>query len=190
MSYLINFFISIDQLGNVIAGGNPDNTISSRVGYYTRYHESDKNPWHWKIFEAIIDFTFYPIDGPEHCHQAYHSDAGEVFDENTSDILIAVLALLIIPSCLLISLILYPLLFLGVVSPKNIDRNKNMIQRLETVEAKLNGTLHELNEYAVDVDEKLKEQLEKTKTKMYAVAEKIIAMVDLKARADSRSETN
>ena len=43
MNYLVNFFVSIDQFGNVLAGGNPDNTISSRVGYYTeKYYDRTK----------------------------------------------------------------------------------------------------------------------------------------------------
>jgi len=32
MPYAFNILIAIDQLGNAIADGNPDNTISARVG--------------------------------------------------------------------------------------------------------------------------------------------------------------
>lgn len=34
--YLWNFLISIDQLGNTIIGGDPDETISSRIGKAAR----------------------------------------------------------------------------------------------------------------------------------------------------------
>jgi len=33
--YLLNILISIDQLGNTFAGGDPDETISSRLGKET-----------------------------------------------------------------------------------------------------------------------------------------------------------
>ena len=36
--YIGNAFVSIDQFGKSLAGGNPDNTISARVGYYNHYH--------------------------------------------------------------------------------------------------------------------------------------------------------
>ena len=82
MIYLKNIFVSVDQFGNVLAGGNPDNTISARIGYYTPHDSTDKKTrWYWLIFRDIVNFTFRPIDGKEHCHEAYHNDAGESYDE-------------------------------------------------------------------------------------------------------------
>ncbi len=185
MRYLGNLFVSIDQLGNVLAGGNPDNTISSRVGYYTRHFESERIPWQWRFFEKIIDFTFYPIDGKNHCHEAFHNDAGEIFDKETSDIMVAVLAIIIIPSCAVIALLLYILYLFRIVSPRNIDRNKNIKKRLRIAEAKLNGTLHELNEHPVDVDEELKTILNETQSTLDEVAEKLKGMLKLKRRLES-----
>lgn len=40
--YFSNFFVAIDQLGNTVAGGNPDNTISARVGYYNEHYYKEK----------------------------------------------------------------------------------------------------------------------------------------------------
>jgi hypothetical protein len=66
--YISHLFISVDQFGNALAGGNPDNTISARVGYYNHhYYETNKVPWYWSLFERIIDTAFYPVDGPAHC---------------------------------------------------------------------------------------------------------------------------
>ena len=174
-SFLRNFFISIDQLGNVIAGGNPDNTISSRVGYYNNHHKvSEKTPWQWKVFEKIIDVTFWPIDGPGHCHEAFHSDAGETFDQDTKNILVAILAaLLIIPSCIVISILLYTLYLFRIVSPKNVDRAKNIKKRLILAQAKLEGTFHELDEHEVIVNEQLKECAKNTIISAKKVADKI-----------------
>ena len=161
MSYIGNFFVAIDQLGNAIAGGNPDNTISSRVGYYNNHHNAHSNiPLQWRMFEKIIDFTFWPIDGPNHCHEAFHSDAGEVFDKNTKNVLVAILAaLLIIPSCILIAVILYTLYLFRIVSPRtDFNRAGAIKNRLQLAKAKLEGTYHELDEHKVTVTEALKEE--------------------------------
>ncbi len=184
MSYLSNLFVSIDQLGNVLAGGNPDNTISSRVGYYNKHKSAiEKAPVQWRIFETIINFTFYPIDGEDHCHEAFHNDAGEEFDNHTKNILVAILAaVIIIPSCLLISILLYTLYLFGIVSPKHIDRNKNITKRLNLAQAKLDGTLHELNEHKVEINDPLKEDALNTIDSANAVFEKINGMLNLKKR--------
>ncbi len=189
MSYLGNFFVSIDQLGNVIANGNPDNTISSRVGFYNKHNKSgQKAPWQWQAFEKIINFTFYPIDGEEHCHEAYHNDAGELFDMHTKNIIVAILAgIIIIPSCFLISVLLYALYLFGFVSPKKIDRNENIKKRLYLSKAKLEGTLHELNEHKVEVDEELKTCALETIESAKNVSEKINGMLSLIHRFDTKS---
>ena len=184
MGFLGNFFVSIDQLGNVIAGGNPDNTISSRVGYYNKHNNVGKKaPVQWRVFEKIINFTFYPIDGEDHCHEAFHNDAGEEFDDNTNNILVAILAtIIIIPSCVIIALVLYLLYIFGIVSPKHIDRTQNIKKRLKLAQAKLEGTLHELNEHKVNVDIELKEDSLNTIASAKSVSEKIIGMLNLKSR--------
>jgi len=188
MGFIGNFFVSIDQLGNVLAGGNPDNTISSRVGYYNRHKNSEQGaPWQWRLFERIIDFTFYPIDGKHHSHEAFHNDAGETFDERTNNILVLILAtIIIIPSCLLISTFLYTLYVLGIVSPKKINRNKNIKGRLKLAKAKLEGTLHELNEHKVIIDDALMADAISTIEVAQAVSDKIKGMLDLKQRASTK----
>lgn len=184
MKYLSNILVSIDQLGNALAGGNPDNTISSRIGYYTRSMQDSKIAFHWKLFRNIIDFTFYPIDGENHCEEAYYNDSGETFDKGTKDIVVVMLAIIIIPSCLFIGIILYSLLFLGVVSPKKINRNKNIKKRLEGTKARLNGILIELNSDKVEIDNELKEILEQTQKKLSTLSQKINGMLDLNRRLE------
>lgn len=165
-----NFFVSIDQLGNAIAGGNPDNTISSRIGHYN--HQKDTT-WYWSIFEKIVDFTFYPIDGPNHCHEAFHNDAGEEFDNGTKNWAIALLAVLIIGSCAITGIVLYLLLLFSVVSPKNINRYNNIQKRLVSVNGKLNGTFYELEEHELEADEPLKILAANTITIANKVSDKI-----------------
>ena len=183
MSYIVNFFVSIDQLGNVIAGGNPDNTISSRVGFYNNHNTAsgEKVPWQWRLFQEIINFSFWPIDGKGHCHEAFHNEAGKDFDKNTKNILVAILAaVIIIPSCVFISILLYTLYALRIISPKHIDRNKNIKTRLRLAKAKLDGTLHELDEHKVPVDEILKQNALETIKSAERVSEKINGMLNLK----------
>lgn len=189
MKYLSNFFISIDQFGNVIAGGNPDNTISSRVGYYTQNPDDSKIKIHWRWFRNIIDFAFYPIDGDNHCKEAYYNDAGEVFDNNTSDtIAVILLLIIIIPSCFFISLLLYSLYLFRIVSPRKINRNRNIKERLLVAEAKLNGALQELNSSKVEIDPELDRVLDQTQETLFTISQKINGMLSLNRRLKNRKE--
>lgn len=183
MGRLSNFFVSIDQLGNVLAGGNPDNTISSRVGFYTEeYYKDRKIPFKWKVFRNIIDFTFFPIDGENHCKEAYFNDAGEEFDPGTSDLAIAVLTIIIIPSCAFIALVLYFLNGVGLVSKKKIDRTANIKKRIKMANAKLKGVFTELNVHQITVDEELEEIILTTEDRVKEISIKIQGMLDLKDR--------
>lgn len=183
MNYLVNFFVSIDQFGNVLAGGNPDNTISSRVGYYTeKYYDSNQVPFKWRVLRNIINFTFYPVDGKNHCKEAYFNDAGEEFDKGTNDIAVALLAILIIISCIFISILLYLLFAFGIVSPRKINRSENIKQRLRIAEAKLKGVHSELNEYKVKVDEELDEIIDGTQNTIEEIIEKVDGILNLKKR--------
>ena len=174
MSYIFNFFVSLDQLANTLAGGYPDNTISARVGYYTeKYYKPDEIPMKWKLFRFIINFTFYPVDGKGHCKDAYFKDAGEKFDEQTSDLAIAFLSIIIILVSVTVAPFLYLLYGLGIVSPKKIDRRKTIKNRLRLADAKLNGVLTELKMYDVESDSELKDILNDTQEIVDNIAKKI-----------------
>lgn len=172
--FFSHFFVSIDQLGNALAGGNPDNTISARVGYYNHHYnfESGKIPWYWSWFEKIIDFTFHPVDGPNHCHEAYHNDAGEVFDDSTlTNFLIGIAAtIIIIPSCIVIALVLYLLSALRLVKPKTIERDKNLIKRFETCCLILEGAQQEIEHHGLDFNlQEVKQQFNTLMKKAKAI---------------------
>lgn len=51
MSYIKNVLIAIDQLLNAVTGGDPDETISSRVGKRRDAAE--------RFFAAVIDKLFF-----------------------------------------------------------------------------------------------------------------------------------
>lgn len=70
MPYWINVLVAIDQLGNALTGGSPDNTISAKVGYLAANEPESQRKGYWKMLEKFIDFAFAPIQGPGHCLQA------------------------------------------------------------------------------------------------------------------------
>ena len=106
-SWVFRVLVAIDQLGNALADGNPDATISARVGYHSLKIEG-YTKYYWKAMEKIINFAFRPLDGDNHCLQAYCLDIEEKY-ELGSDVARVFLSLLIIPTCVVIALILYPL---------------------------------------------------------------------------------
>ena len=103
--------IAIDQFGNAIGGGNPDSTISARVGHFSE-ETSRKDPFHkyayWKTLEWIIDFSFYPIDGADHCSKAAAADEHGRY-ERGNDITQFLLSMIIFIVCPLIAIVLWPL---------------------------------------------------------------------------------
>ena len=72
--YLLNFLISIDQLGNTIVGGDPDETISSRLGKLKKKH-GGTIPWRRPVAK-IIDMGLDKID-KNHSIDAIEADEGK-----------------------------------------------------------------------------------------------------------------
>ena len=112
MGFLGNFFVAIDQLGNVLAGGNPDNTISARVGILP-IRDKKNTSGYWKILQKIINTTFWPLDGSDHCLQAYYNDAGEEFQPGGYAWIHFILNILIIISCIPLFILFYLLYTVG-----------------------------------------------------------------------------
>lgn len=77
--YFLNLALSVDQLGNVLLGGDEDETISSRLGKIERAH-GGKIPKH-RIFSRFTAWWLDKID-PGHCKEAIEDDEGKhaVFD--------------------------------------------------------------------------------------------------------------
>lgn len=111
MSWIGGVLIAIDQLGNAIAGGNPDATISARTGYFANEVKTAFQLY-WKTMELIINFAFYPIDGPNHCYNEYLADKDDHIEAG-SDFMRAVLGLIIIVFSIPISIVtrIYVLVF-------------------------------------------------------------------------------
>ena len=118
MDWILKVLVAVDQLGNAIAGGNPDATISARVGYFSQTDDCSYK-WYWKTLERFIDFTFYPVDGPHHCRQAYLADKDEKF-ERGSDLARALLGIIVIVPCTFISI---PLFLTVLITPSLRDKS-------------------------------------------------------------------
>jgi len=102
MNYMKRMLIAIDQLGNAICDGHPDTTISARLHWLSI--SENKKPWGFKYFLAlrrVVDFTFYPFDGPGHCYQAYYYQRQTVL--RGSKIALMIMGALVFISCFLIA---------------------------------------------------------------------------------------
>jgi hypothetical protein len=88
--WLYTVLIAIDQLGNALAGGYADSTISARVGYNARHSASVRQNY-WRLLEWVIDYSFLPLDGPNHCYQAYLS-GNNTYYRDGSDLMRVVLS--------------------------------------------------------------------------------------------------
>ena len=68
--YTYNIWIAQDQLVNVIHLGNPDVTVSSKVGYM-----SEQGSKTARAMERVIDWLFYVATGQEnHCFVSIERD--------------------------------------------------------------------------------------------------------------------
>lgn len=74
-SYIGRVLNAISQLGNAVCGGANDISISARIGY----NELHTDSLFYKVCSKIVDFTFYPLDGWNHCRDAYANDKHEDF---------------------------------------------------------------------------------------------------------------
>lgn len=74
--YLTSVLLYLDLAGNAFGGGNRDVTVSARLGYLNNLPIIDNlegkktNPW-LSLCRSLVDYTFYPRDGHNHCWKAY-----------------------------------------------------------------------------------------------------------------------
>ena len=110
-SWFMNILIAFDQLGNTFAKGNPDNTISARIGYFM--HDKNGKPTkYWKLLENVVNFTFKPLDGIEHCFVAYCYDKDETFEEGDLFAKIVLFIFVVVFSIPFLIIIVYVIAFL------------------------------------------------------------------------------
>jgi len=62
--YFKNLLIALDQLGNAVLAGYPDETFSSRA-----YRKAQAGQWFWRAVTWVIDRVFFWQKG--HCQASY-----------------------------------------------------------------------------------------------------------------------
>ena len=72
--WILNVLIGIDQLGNAILAGDPDETISSRLGKMKLKH-GGVIPW-YRPLSKIVDYGLDKIDS-KHSIDAIEEDEGK-----------------------------------------------------------------------------------------------------------------
>jgi len=69
---------AISQMCHGVIGFSiADISMSGKVGWYANIK---KNAW-FQFVQLIVDFTFFPIDGQDHCYQALVADKEEKYDK-------------------------------------------------------------------------------------------------------------
>ncbi len=106
---LVMILLNLDRLGNALVGGHYQATISARVGYFAM---TKANPY-WLVLEKIINETFRPLDGRDHCRKAYEWERRARYRRG-NDIALTMLSLLVLAGCL----VLLPLVWLYAVVRK------------------------------------------------------------------------
>jgi len=74
--YFLNVLVAIDQLISTIALGDPDETISSRLGKAVRGDFGRFQAIFWLPLAKLVDLIFLPFDGPNHCARHIEEDRG------------------------------------------------------------------------------------------------------------------
>ena len=72
--WIVNVLIGVDQLGNALWGGDPDESVSSRIGKMKLYYKG-RIPW-YHFFFKVIDWGLNKID-PNHSIDAIEHDEGK-----------------------------------------------------------------------------------------------------------------
>lgn len=103
MGWFKSVCLGFDQFINAVAGGNPDTSISARIGYHN-YHLPSS---YWTTLGKIVDVTFYPLDGKNHCAVAYLTDSTESYKESVDTFEKVVLASITTVSCVLLIIPIY-----------------------------------------------------------------------------------
>lgn len=71
-AFFYNVLMGIDQFGNILLLGSPDETISSRLG---RAYVSGNAKWFVYSFKALVDFGALHLAGQvDHCVSSIEAD--------------------------------------------------------------------------------------------------------------------
>lgn len=69
--YLLNVAIALDQLGNALRGGSPDETLSAAA-----WRTEQAGKLGGRIFRPVIDLLFLPFER-DHCRKSFESERND-----------------------------------------------------------------------------------------------------------------
>lgn len=83
--YFLNIALGLDQLGNTLWGGSPDETISSRLGRIEKHYGGrDKIPW-YRCGARFLNWALDKIQ-KDHCENAIeHDEETQIHAESVID---------------------------------------------------------------------------------------------------------
>lgn len=94
---------NLDRLGNALCAGDHRTTVSGRVGY----HALNIKPY-WAVLEWVIDQTFRPVDGKNHCYRAFLYEERKGYSHRRgNDIALAILGAGVIVVCAVLAPIIW-----------------------------------------------------------------------------------
>lgn len=96
-------FNSFSVLGNTLTNGDKGVSISARIGYNVRNNKY----LFWKFCRAIVDTTFYPVEGWGHCERAYQNQLCNAYTVHGSVIGLVFMSLLMLVVCILLSVLFW-----------------------------------------------------------------------------------
>lgn len=84
-NYFVNLFYFADIVLNTLSGGSWRVTVSARTGLYASslLHSRHATRPLWRWCERVINTTFFPMDGYDHCRQSYEWTLQEVLNHNS-----------------------------------------------------------------------------------------------------------
>ena len=106
---ILHFLLNIDRLGNAICAGYYEFTISGRIGYYAKFNGNR----YWLLLQWVVDSSFYPIDGKDHCLRAYCWEKAYIRNSKNkkhrrgNDIALTLLSILVLLACLILTPIIW-----------------------------------------------------------------------------------
>lgn len=68
--YMGRVMTSVSRLGNSLSGGHPNISVSSRIGYM----HSLTGSRYWRFCVWVVDGTFYPLEGGDHCKKSFERE--------------------------------------------------------------------------------------------------------------------
>lgn len=102
-TYIGRIMNAFSRLGNTVIGGHHNVSISARIGYNVTHN----NNLFWRICEQVVDRTFYPIDGKEHCKNAYIRWMHEPYFTGGSFVFMVILVCILQVVCLPLMIVFY-----------------------------------------------------------------------------------